>query len=279
MASEESSSRGWADDDNARRYDAYARQYPMYRQTSRVLVALAQLSPSSAVLDLACGTGVTTEEVLAALGPAGRVTGLDKSAARLGIAAATIVDPRVAWIQAAAESVDQHLHGQVDAATCNSAIWQTDLAATSAAVRGVLVAGGRFVFNWPAVFLDEGDDSGPVDDLPSLTGVMRAIAAQEYGWAPPDTGTPVRTRPLLSRAAICRCLSNAGFDVELVEQLTYADSAESRHAWLSVPIFTQNRLPGLPYQDRLRVLDMAYERLGPGESIAEQWLAFVAIAT
>jgi SAM-dependent methyltransferase len=278
-ANEGSSSDGWADDDNARHYDSYARQYPMYRQTSRTLVALARLSGSSVVLDLACGTGITAEAVLAALGPEGRVIGVDKSAAMLGIAAAAIADPRVTWIRALAENVDQYLHGQADAVVCNSAIWQTDFAATSAAVGSVLAAGGRFAFNWPSGFLDQGEDSGPSDDQLSLTSVMRAVAAEEYGWTLPDSGPPVRSRPRLSRESICRCLSDAGFEVELVEELTYEDSAESRRAWLSVPIFTQHNLPGLPYQDRLRVLDKAYERLGPAEDVAERWLAFAAIAT
>ena len=279
VATEGRSSGGWADDHNARRYNAYARRYPMYRQTSRILVTLARLPGSSVVLDLACGTGVTTEEVLAALGPEGRVIGVDRSAAMLGIAAAAIADPRVTWIQALAETVDRTLRSHVDAVVCNSAIWQTNFAATFAAVGSVLAAGGRFAFNWPAVFLDRGTASGSSDGQSSLTGVMRAIAAQEYGWTLPDISTPVRARPRPSSEFICGCLSAAGFDVELVEQHTYEDSAESRRAWLSIPIFTQHHLPGLPYEDRLRVLEKACERLGPAENVVEEWLAFAAIAT
>jgi trans-aconitate methyltransferase len=266
-----SSRADWADEENARRYDAYARQYPMYRQTSRVLVVLARLSGSSVVVDLACGTGIATEEVLAVLGPAGRVIGVDKSAAMLGVAAAAITDPRASWIQAPAESIDQHLHRHADAVVCNSAIWQTDFAATSTALRNVLTAGGRFVFNWPSGFLGQRDDSGQ----PSLAAVMQAIAAEDYGWTMPVTNA----RPRHSRASIGRCLSEAGFTVELVEEQTYEDSAESRRAWFSIPIFTQQYLPGLPYQDRLRVLDKAYDRLGLAEAVVEQWLAFVAVAT
>jgi trans-aconitate methyltransferase len=277
MVSDGSTRAGWADEDNARRYDAYARQYPMYRQTSRVLVALARLSGSSVVVDLACGTGIATEEVLAMLGPAGRVIGVDKSAAMLEVAAAAITDPRASWVQASAESVDQHLAGNADAVVCNSAIWQTDFAATSTALRNVLTAGGRFVFNWPAGFFDQ---HRPADERPTLASVMRAIAADDYGWTMQATSAPATSaRPRHSRESIGRCLREAGFTVELVEEQTYEDSAESRRAWYSIPIFTQQYLPGLPYQDRLRVLDQAYDRLGPAEAVVEQWLAFVAIAT
>ena len=44
-----------------------------------------------------------------------------------GTAAAKLTTP-FAWIQAAAEDVDRHVAGPVDAVACNSAIWQTDLA-------------------------------------------------------------------------------------------------------------------------------------------------------
>ncbi|SRR5258708_3387475 len=164
----------WGEDDNARHYDAFARQHPMYRQTSRDLIALARPSNDGAVLDVACGTGATTGEVLAVLGPDGRVIGVDGSAAMLAVAAQTIADLRVAWIQARAEELDQHVTELVDAVICNSAIWQTDLASTAAAVGKVTAVGGRFVFNVGSDFLEQGHRP---DERPLLSGVMQAIAA------------------------------------------------------------------------------------------------------
>ena len=79
----------WGEEDNAHRYEGYAHEYPSYRETSRDLVALAlplaaATVSDAAVLDLACGTGATIRETLAVLGPGGRVTGVDKSAACSG---------------------------------------------------------------------------------------------------------------------------------------------------------------------------------------------------
>ena len=168
----------WAEDDNARRYDAFAREYSAYRETSRDLIVLALPSADAgvadaAVLDLACGTGATTREILAVLGPDGRVTGVDKSAAMLGVAASSTDDARATWIQARAETVDQHVTEPVDALICNSAIWQTDFAATAMAVRAVLKAGGRFAFNVPVDFLGDGDSRESRERYPSLLGEMR----------------------------------------------------------------------------------------------------------
>jgi SAM-dependent methyltransferase len=270
----------WGENDNPRRYDAYAREYPGYRETSRDLIALALPSADAGVadatvLDLACGTGATTREILAVLGPDGRVTGVDKSAAMLGVATSSTTDPRVTWIQARAESVDQHVTEPVDALICNSAIWQTDFAATAMAVRAVMKAGGRFAFNVPVDFLGDGDSHRSRERYPSLLSEMRAIAERDYGWAP-DDGAPGRVRQRLTQESICRSLAAAGFDVEQVTEVSHQDSADSQRAWLSIPVFTRDRLGGLPYEDRMRVLDKAYERLGPGQTERAQWAVFVA---
>jgi SAM-dependent methyltransferase len=265
----------WADDDNAVRYGEFARLYPGYRETSRDLVALASPAGDATVLDLACGTGATTAEILSVLGPDGHVVAVDKSPAMLRVAADSVRDGRVRWIQAAAEEVDRHVSEPVDAVICNSAIWQTDLAATAAAVRSVLAAGGRFLFNVGLGFLEQADDPNKLGDLP---GVMRAIAARDYGWTPPAARTtpPARPRPRLSREAIRRLLGEAGFEIERVEELSYEESPEAQHAWLAVPIFTTMYLPGLPYRDRMRVLDEAYAQLGGGETQIGRWVAFAA---
>jgi len=268
---------GWGKDDNARRYDAFARRFPIYARSSRELIALARPPSDSTVLDLACGTGITTEAILAVLGPAGRVIGVDKSAAMLAVAAETITDPRVAWIQTAAEDVGQHVTEIVDTVVCNSAIWQTDMAATAAAVRTVVATGSRFVFNVGAGFFDDSDDPNFPDDQASPTSVMIAIAAQDYGWTSP-VNQP--RRALLSRASIYGCLGTAGFEVEQVEEFVYEESAASVRAWLSVPIFTEQYLPGLAYEHRMRVLDKALDQLGDSGAPQEsRWVAFVATAS
>jgi trans-aconitate methyltransferase len=80
----------WGQDDNARQYHDYTRRYSSYLQTSRDLVARAELTADSTVVDLCCGTGITTEAILAALSPGGMVTGVDGSAAMLATAASSI---------------------------------------------------------------------------------------------------------------------------------------------------------------------------------------------
>lgn len=269
----------WGEDDNPRHYDAFAREHPNYTETSQDLIAHAQPSADAVVIDLACGTGITTREILAALGPFGQVIGVDKSAAMLALAASSVTDPRATWIPARAESVDQHVLGPADLVICNSAIWQTDIAATAIAIRAVLRKGGHFAFNVPVGFLDDresaGDASKPTGRYPQLLAEMRAIAERDYGWIPPKPGSG-RPRQRLTEDSIRRDLTAAGFNVGQTTEVTHQASPESQRAWLSIPIFTRDPLAGLPYTDRLRLLDKALERLGPGQPEPERWLIFVA---
>jgi SAM-dependent methyltransferase len=271
------SSDSWGEEDNALHYDAFAREYPMYRDASRDLIALARLPSDAVVVDLACGTGATSQEILAVLGPSGKVIGVDRSAAMLAMAARTVVDPRVSWIQAPVENVHLYLPDKVDAVLCNSAIWQTNFSATTVAVRKILSCSGCFVFNVGSGFLHQQFDPCVRDD-PPLIRVMKTIAADDYGWRPPDPAKPRRGRSWLSRESICRHLDDAGFEVERVEEFTHEQSAETERAWLSVPIFTRDQLSGLPYEDRMRVLAKACARLGPGRAGLLEWVVFAARA-
>ncbi len=255
----------------------------MYRDTSRDLVTRAAPASDAVVVDLACGTGATTTQILAALGPGGAVVGVDGSPAMLGEAAAAISDPRVRWVLARAETFDQHLAEPADVIVCNSAIWQTDFGRTAQAARHALRAGGRFVFNIGDEFL-RSDSVSPdisfvspdISSAPSLLTVMRDLAEKDFGWTPPDAAGGRRRR--LSADEVIAELSRAGFGEVRTEWLEYPASAQARHAWLTVPVFTDSRLPGLSYAARMDLLARARKRLGPGDQSVSRWLTVSAAA-
>jgi SAM-dependent methyltransferase len=71
---------------------------------SAVLFDAARLAPGESVLDVGCGTGPTTWAAARAVGPTGRVVGLDVSAEMLAAAAtagtASPADAATEWVQA-----------------------------------------------------------------------------------------------------------------------------------------------------------------------------------
>jgi SAM-dependent methyltransferase len=279
----------WDDAENAALYAAYTREFPMYADTSRDLVRMAGLRPDATVIDLCCGTGATSEQILAVLGPSGRVTGVDKSAAMLDVAARLVPDGRASWVQAPAEEFGQQVTGPADAVICNSAIWQTEFARTVAAVRAVLAADGVFAFNIGVEFVrGAGRDPGADrhGDEPNLIETMQNIAAADYGWSPPASPPPAGTGPAstspprrhLSEDEIEQVLRDSGFAAVRTEWVNYQLPSGSLRAWLTVPAFTDRRLPGLPYETRMAVLDKACQKLGPAKGGVSRWLAVVAAA-
>jgi hypothetical protein len=105
---------------------------------------------------------------------------------------------------------------------------------------------------------------------------MQDIAARDYDWRPPDPAASPSKRPRPTRESICRRLDSSGFDIEQVAEFTYHRDASAERAWLSVPVFTKYYLPGLPYQDRMKVLAKTFTRLGTSQPEPSCWVAFAA---
>jgi trans-aconitate methyltransferase len=104
------------------------------------------------VVDLACGTGVTTMEILRRLDVRGRVTAVDGAEALLAVARARLTDSRVTWVQARGESLEAAVEEPADAVLCSAAFWQMRWPEAMAAVRSALRTGGVFAFNLPDQF-------------------------------------------------------------------------------------------------------------------------------
>ena len=69
--SDNAGSPAWQDQETARRYKAFAEQTTMYQDLSRFMVTLANIEPGMTVLDLGCGTGITTQIALQSLNDEG----------------------------------------------------------------------------------------------------------------------------------------------------------------------------------------------------------------
>jgi ubiquinone/menaquinone biosynthesis C-methylase UbiE len=266
----------WDSAENARRYAEFTRTYGTYQQTSRDVVGLACPAPDATVVDLACGTGITTEMLLSALGDHGRVIAVDASEAMLAAAQSVIHDERVRWLHLPAERLAEGHVAGVDAVVCNSAIWQTDVRATAAAVRRVLHPGGRFVFNLGAPMLADHRRAG----LDPLMDAMKVIAARDYGWVPAEPGPADPGRGELSETWLRQVLHEAGFRVDQIQGFSYLASLEEQGAWLSIPVFTTRLFGRLPYEQRMAVLRQAYQHLAAdhADPVTVEWVAFAATA-
>ena len=138
-------------------YDLFARTYDrqlegLYRPYRGAAHAALRLGPGARVLDLACGTGQNLDGLLAAIGPAGRVVGVDVSPGMLGRARERVrrlgADDRVTLVEADATRLDADDvgGGGFDGVLCTLGLtampaWQGAFARSF----GLLRPGGRYV--------------------------------------------------------------------------------------------------------------------------------------
>jgi ubiquinone/menaquinone biosynthesis C-methylase UbiE len=77
---------------------------------AEALLELVAIQPGESVLDVACGTGVTTRLADVAAGKSGHVTGLDINAPMLDIARNLVVSSGITWIESDVSDIDLKSH-------------------------------------------------------------------------------------------------------------------------------------------------------------------------
>ncbi|MGH2550465.1 MAG: methyltransferase domain-containing protein, partial [Thermomicrobiales bacterium] len=131
------------------------------------LVEIAGIKPGDRVLDVACGTGVSTRVAAERAGVTGRVVGLDFSAAMLGIARELppAAGADIEWIEANALSMPLP-DASFNVAICQQGLQQIpDRVAALREIRRVLEPASRFV----------GCVWGPLEGNPGMHALVQAL--------------------------------------------------------------------------------------------------------
>jgi ubiquinone/menaquinone biosynthesis C-methylase UbiE len=265
---------GWNERENARRYRDFEVRHGMYASLGRKLAGMAGIEPGMEVVDLACGTGAVTREILRLLGGSGSVTGVDASEAMLELARMELDDPRVRWVHGRGEELERAVDRPVDRVLCSSALWQMRLPEVLWAVRSVLKPDGAVAFNLPEQFA-RGLFSPPDARRPAgLAGRMIAVAILEHDYSflrfapPPRPAFP-------DLAALSALVHEAGMRIERHEEIEERQTAEAAHDWLEVPVFTDRMFPDLDYPTRMTILERAYAGYDRDRVEVNRWMAFL----
>lgn len=267
--------RPWHDRENAERYHSFAVTHALYRETSSRLVQLLGLPASARVLDLGCGTGVTTKAILQGAGPTVRVVAVDSSAVQIGVAKDHVSDSRVELLHMAAESMSRRLRGPFDAVVCNAAFWFMKPQPTLAAISGLLAAGGKFAFNVPSRFLPRFETAlfSRPRSLPRGEYLHERTLriARDLGYVRPDAAPAVAYEDLLERAWKAVPLRLVSCEPQVL-----ARTKAEMYAWYRTPVFRASVLPGVDAEIADAIIDRAYREAPAGAAEEEsRWINFL----
>ena len=183
------------------------------------------VKPGERVLELACGTGIVTQEILRTLPAGASLVATDLNEAMIAVARPTLgADPRVALSVADACALPFG-DGSFDAMACQSGLmFVPDKVKALQEARRVLKPGGRYVFNvWDA--LEHNPISKAVHE--TLGALYPAdppmfLAKMPFGWS--------------GRAEIERVCRAGGFATVTLETVGFpcvaASAADAARAWI-----------------------------------------------
>ncbi len=267
------SSPAWLEQETARRYKKFVEQTNMYQELSRLMVQLAEIKPGMRVLDLGCGTGVTTQMALQALRPAnsltntptpatgqgGHIYAVDLSAPMLAVAQAQISSRQATFIQADAASTGLP-DCSVDRIVCSSVFWQfRHKPQVMAELRRVLRPPGRFVFNLPEpYFIFEA-----IPRSSKVSVLLEQLAAERYGVGRQD----LRSLEMF--------LGRHGFEIVGKQMLERRRTSQETYLFMQLPVATAWMEPPLAYETRLALLEEAHQLADLSQATKQRWMYFV----
>jgi len=259
---DQSTNNTWLEAETARRYKIFTEKTTMYQELSRFMIELADLEPDMRVLDLGCGTGITTQMALQELGTRGHIYALDISGPMLALAREQINSNHVTFLEAdAAGVVDLIEEKSIDRIVCNSVFWQLrHKSQVLMALHQILAPNGLFVFNAPEPYFIFKD----IPRSPKVSILFKQLAAERYGVGQQD----LRTMKVF--------LNNHHFKLLATKEFKRTRSAEESHLFFQLPVATAWMEPPLDYKTRMALLDEAQKMAEPDKTVQQRWMYFVA---
>lgn len=155
-------------------YHTIASRMALFRESNRALVAAADLRPGMTVVDLACGSGITSLAALEAVPEGLRLVLIDASASMIESAKQLLGDRVAEYHVADAAAVSALVPEKVDRVLCNLSLWYfQNPEGVVREVRKVLKPTGHLAFTLSGTYFNTG--GGVVSPQWAL---MRGLADQ-----------------------------------------------------------------------------------------------------
>jgi len=252
----------WDDLVNAEIYAEFTETWSVYHFLNQTLAdAVFAEKPAWAnlrILDLACGSGATTQALLRHLGPQGEIHCVDRAAAMVAVARELIEDPRVTFEVCAAEELHHRKHTDFDTVVCNAAFWHFQ-GNPLAQVAKRLRPNGSLYFTVPANYVR----GLPVEGHPLQAAITRVLTESH-------SDLPAGVRDIDPDALDAEATS-IGFEPGQWTPLVYESTQAEFVALLKIPAMSEWIAPGLNRQQRDALINQASRHLDPNEPVTVNW--------
>lgn len=232
------SERHW--DVSAEEYDAYASQKKLYRESAEAMVRLAEIEPGMVVVDLGCGTGVVTQEIIKATnGRDVRVIGVDFSSGMLALARRRVGSAGVEFYCEKAEHLSKVVRVKVDRVLCNAAFWHFDRDKVAAEISRILKPSGRFLIGLPPQNFKNINLAKLYEDDKRLWMIIEEMNLRGYRLQRPGDAAS-RRQASLDKNEVLAFLSRHKLEVKEVHSISIESSARDYVEFLRIPIMAKN---------------------------------------
>jgi len=210
-------------DESAILYHQYALKYPLYRKTSEKLVQLANLNRKEEVIELGCGTGITTKMIAEKVK---KVIAIDQSKKAIEIAKKYVNKPNVTFICDDIFNVSGIKAKKVLSNICVSPVFSEK----SNRIKNFLKKGGEIYFSLPNQFFKRRRKKLWVDE------VRRYL--KEFGYEMPRRGDAILTLPLIEE--------KLGLKIEKIAELKIRRTKEDLIEFFKIPVFRRHSFGNIP---------------------------------
>lgn len=254
---------------SGKQYHDYALKYLQYKKTNEKLVELAEIKPYQVIVDLACGTGLTTKEVLKNYPDVKKIYAVDFSEDMINVAKEFVQLKKVAFIVTDAQDIDKFISEKVDVVLCNSAFWQfQNQNKVLKVIFNILKDDGRFIFNLNQQFFDFGRPE------PNQKLIIDTIFSEmkKRGFEPSE-----KIKPRLDKEKIEELFRTSGFQLEKTESINIGPrTLEDFFDFFKIPA-TATFFEEIPNEEHEQILKYSYEKLKNQLKEIEnnKWIYFV----
>jgi ubiquinone/menaquinone biosynthesis C-methylase UbiE len=239
------------------KYSEFETKYGFFYSLNSVLFDRLKIHSNARVLDIGCGTGASSRQILETI-PGALVWGLDNSPSMLDVARSNNPDPeRLKFIEGDAGDLTSSVHESMDVIIYSASIFLIpDYEASLSQAWKLLEPGGELGLTFMAGVYDNSDENA-------------------FVCADRNAQTNVSMKKPVEFDSLALFVQNLFGSIN-VETTNFLKDLDLLKMFYSIPAMSAGLYPALDYQDRLKMLDKLFSHLSC-DKLLFRWKLITAV--